>query len=86
METNMSKYDYLNIAQIRSALESLEASYSAAMDGEAYGLANAILDKIDGLNSELVGRLEDQYTTEADVLYFESQRLDYSLEDTFAFA
>lgn len=82
----MSKYDYLNIAQIRSALESLEASYSAAMDGEAYGLANAILDKIDGLNSELVGRLEDQYTTEADVRYFESQRLDYSLEDTFAFA
>ena len=69
----MKMYDYLNIDQIRSALDFLEASYSKAMDGEAYGLANAILTKIDGLTDELTARImaEDPCTTAADVRYFE---------------
>lgn len=67
-------YNYLNIDQIRSALDFLEANYSKAMDGEAYGLANAILAKIDGLTEELTVKImaEDPYTTAADVRYFEN--------------
>ena len=67
-------YNYLNVDQIRSALDFLEASYSKAMDGEAYGLANAILAKIDGLTEELTAKImaEDPYTTAADVRYFEN--------------
>lgn len=81
----MSKYDYLSIEQIRSALDFLESSYDKAMDGEAYGLANALLAKIDGLTEALTAKImaEDPHTTAADVRYFESQR-DYSLEETFA--
>jgi len=71
-----SMYNYLNIDQIRSALDFLEASYSKAMDGEAYGLANAILAKIDGLTEELTAKImaENPYTTAADVRYFENIR------------
>ena len=66
-------YNYLSIEQIRSALDFLESSYSKAMDGDAYGLANAILTKIDGLRETLVAKItaEDPYTTAADVRYFE---------------
>jgi len=68
-----SMYNYLSIEQIRSALDFLEASYSKAMDGEAYGLANAILTKIESLKETLVAKItaEDPYTTAADVRYFE---------------
>jgi len=70
-ENNM--YNYLSIEQIRSALDFLENSYSKAMDGDAYGLANAILTKIEGLKETLVAKItaEDPYTTAADVRYFE---------------
>jgi len=71
MEIIMSKYDYLTIDQIRSALDHMEANYSAAMDCGAYGLANAFLDKITGLADELAHRF-DHYTTAADVRFFES--------------
>jgi len=66
-------YNYLSIEQIRSALDFLENSYSKAMDGDAYGLANAILTKIEGLKETLVAKItaEDPYTTAADVRYFE---------------
>ena len=78
-------YDYLSIEQIRSALDFLEASYGKAMDGEAYGLANAIHAKIDGLMETLTAKImaEDPCTTAADVRYFESQK-GVSLEETFA--
>ncbi len=68
-----SMYNYLSIEQIRSALDFLENSYSKAMDGDAYGLANAILTKIEGLKETLVAKItaEDPYTTAADVRYFE---------------
>jgi hypothetical protein len=70
----ISIYDHLSIEQIRSALDFLEANYSAAMDGEAYGLANAILAKIDGVREMLTAEImaEDPYTTAADVRYFEN--------------
>ena len=73
MEINMSKYDHLSIEQIRSALDFLEANYGKAMDGEAYGLANAILAKIDGVRETLTAKImaEDPHTTAADVRYFE---------------
>jgi hypothetical protein len=68
-----SMYNYLSIEQIRSALDFLENSYSKAMDGDAYGLANAILTKIEGLKETLVAKItaEDPCTTAADVRYFE---------------
>lgn len=70
----MTKYDYLSIDQIRSALDYLESNYSLAMDGEAYGLADSLLAKIDGLQEALVSRLlaENPHTTEADIRYFEN--------------
>ena len=70
----MTKYSNLTIGQIRNALSHMEKNYSFAMDAKAYGLATALKDKIDGLMIELVKRIrsEDQYTTEADVHYFES--------------
>jgi hypothetical protein len=59
--------------QIRAALDHMEANYSLAMDSEAFGLANAIYDKIQFLRDELVRAIcaEDPYTTAADVRYFE---------------
>jgi hypothetical protein len=69
-----SMFNYLNIDQIRSALDFLEASYSKAMDGEAYGLADTILTFRDTLTEELTAKImaEDPYTTAADVRYFEN--------------
>ena len=71
MEIIMSKYDYLTIDQIRSALDHMELSYGVAMDAEDFSLANAFLDKITGLANELAHRF-DTYTTAADVRFFES--------------
>jgi hypothetical protein len=69
-----SMFNYLNIDQIRSALDFLEASYSKAMDSEAYGLADTILAFRDTLTEELTAKImaEDPYTTAADVRYFEN--------------
>jgi hypothetical protein len=78
----MMKYDYLSIEQLRSALDHMEANYSAAKNGEAYGLADAMLDKITGLANELAHRF-DPYTSAADVRFFESQK-GVSLEETLA--
>jgi len=69
----MMKYDYLSIEQLRSALDHMEANYSAAMDGGAYGLADAFLDKITGLANELAHRFD--HLIEQD---------SYSLKETFA--
>ena len=49
-------YSYLSIDQIRSALDYLESNYGLAMDGGAYGLADALLDKIVSLQEALVSR------------------------------
>ena len=51
----------------------MNKNYNLAVDQTAYGLADAIKDKIDGLWSELVNRIqsEDPCTTEADIRYFE---------------
>ena len=69
----MSKYSDLTINQIRSALDSMELNYNLAMDANDYGLAGAFKSKIDLLMAELVLRLVDPYTTEADVRYFETE-------------
>lgn len=63
----------LTVDQIRDVLTWLERNYSLAMDGEAYGLANAILAKIDRLKEALVAKImaEDPHTTEADIRCFE---------------
>lgn len=63
----------LTIEQIRFALAQLETNYGLAMDHEAYGLANAFLSKIELLKKMLVNliQIQDPYTTEADVRYFE---------------
>jgi hypothetical protein len=69
----MSNYSNLTVDQIRSALDSMERNYSLAMDGEAYGLANAFHAKIDRLRAELVKALLalDPHTTEADIFFYE---------------
>jgi hypothetical protein len=68
----MNRYDYLSDDQIRTALDWLESSYSHAVEADSYGLANALLAKIDGLRDTLTARvMQDPYTTEADVRYFE---------------
>jgi hypothetical protein len=61
--------------EIRTALDYLETNYGLAMDGEAYGLASALKDKIDLLWTELVRviQINDPYTTEADIRYFEKK-------------
>ena len=69
----MSNYSNLTLDQIRNALNVMEDNYGMAMDAEAYGLAKAFRSKIDLLMAELVLRLVDPYTTEADVRYFEGQ-------------
>ena len=67
-------FNHLNIDQIRSSLDFLEASCSKAMDDEAYGLADTILAFIDTLTEELTAKImaENPYTTAADVRYFEN--------------
>ena len=69
-----SMFNHLNIDQIRSSLDFLEASYSKAMDDEAYGLADTILAFIDTLTEELTAKIMavNPYTTAADVRYFEN--------------
>ena len=64
----------MNIDQIRVALDELESNYSMAMDFSAYNLANHLLKQIDNLREELTRQImiQDPYTTEADVRYFES--------------
>lgn len=64
----------MNIDQIREQLEMLESNYSMAMDFSAYDLANHLLKQIDKLHEELFRQvmIQDPYTTEADVRYFES--------------
>ena len=63
----------MTVDQIRSALDHMEANYSSAMDSEAYGLAQAMYDKIMSLRDQLIQAITaaDPYTTEADVRYFE---------------
>lgn len=63
----------MTIDQIRAALAHMEENYSLAMDAGEYGLANAFHAKIDWLWEELIRQvpIEDPYTTEADVRYFE---------------
>lgn len=65
----------LTIEQIRFALSHMELNYSLAMDNEAFGLANAFLSKIDLLREMLFNllKIQDPYTTEADIRYFEGQ-------------
>lgn len=65
----------LTIEQIRFALSQMETNYNLAMDQEAYGLADAFLSKIDRLREMLVTliKIQDPYTTDADVRYFEGQ-------------
>ena len=67
-------FNYLNIEQIRSALDFLEASYSKAMDEEAYGHAQDLDKIIDDLMEALTAKImaEDPCTTAADVRYFEN--------------
>jgi hypothetical protein len=64
----------MTIEQIRTALDHMEHNYTLAMDAGEYGLANAFHSKIDWLWAELTRmiQLEDPYTTEADIKYFES--------------
>lgn len=63
----------MTIDQIRSALDFVEANYASAMDSEAFGLAQALHDKIMKLRQQLVEAIvaADPYTTEADARYFE---------------
>ena len=63
----------MTVDQIRTALDELESNYSMAMDCEDYDLARRILPAIDSLREALVELVcvEDPYTTEADVRYFE---------------
>ena len=65
----------LTIEQIRFALSQMELNYNLAMDQEAFGLANAFLSKIDRLREMLVNliNIQDPYTTDADIRYFEGQ-------------
>jgi hypothetical protein len=72
-DMKMSNYSDLTVNQIRDVLTWLESNYSLAMDGEAYGLANAIHAKIDRLRAELVKAILalDPHTTEADICFFE---------------
>ena len=74
----MSRYSDLTIDELRHALDHMELNYGLAMDGQAYGLAEALKDKIDGLMGELIAKLqaEDPYTSEADVRYFEGRGHD----------
>ena len=70
----MRKYEDLTIEQLRSGLDFMELNFGRAMDGKAYGLAQAFKEKIDGLFAELVIRIQatDPYTTEADIRFFEN--------------
>jgi hypothetical protein len=63
----------LTLEQVRDAINWMQRNYDAAMEIEAYGLANKLYDKLEGLKIELIGRItaEDPYTTAADVRYFE---------------
>ena len=65
----------LTIEQIRFALSQMELNYNLAMDQEAFGLADAFLSKIDRLREMLVNliNIQDPYTTDADIRYFEGQ-------------
>ncbi len=67
------RYADLSTDQIRHSLSYMNKNYNLAVDQTAYGLADAIKDKIDGLWYELVNRIqsEDPCTTEADIRYFE---------------
>jgi hypothetical protein len=76
MEIEMSDRDIeLTIEQIRFALSQMELNYKLAMENESYGLANAFLSKIDRLREMLVNliNIQDPYTTESDIRYFEGQ-------------
>lgn len=70
---DMAKYNDLTIEQIRAALDHMEANYGFAMDCQAYGLAAALKDKIDGLMEALTSRIRamDPYASEADIRFFE---------------
>lgn len=59
----MTKYSQLTTEQIRSALDHMEDNYWTAMEAEAFGLAQALRDKIDGLMVELRKRTK-QVTAE----------------------
>ena len=63
----------LTLEQVRDAINWMQRNYDAAMESEAYGLANKLYDKLEGLKIELIGRItaEDPCTTAADVRYFE---------------
>ena len=69
----MSRYSDLTVDQIRYSLSFMEKSYGIAMEAEAYGLANALMDKVEGLREALVSRIRavDPYTSEADIRFFE---------------
>ena len=63
----------LTLDQVRDAIDWLQRNYDAAMESEAYGLANSIYNKLEALKIELIGRItaEDPFTTAADVRYYE---------------
>jgi hypothetical protein len=49
----------MTVDQLRDLLTYLEENYSLAYDGEAYGLANALRDKINGVFKVLVLKLNE---------------------------
>lgn len=63
----------MTIEQLRELLTYLEENYSSAYEGEAYGLADALRDKINSVWKFLLMKIQadDPYATEADVRYFE---------------
>jgi hypothetical protein len=65
----------LTLDQVRDALAFIEKSHAAALEGQAYGLAQALWEKREALWIELVGRIQaaDPYATESDIRYFEGQ-------------